>query len=210
MGVLGLRLASRRGDVARRSDIPMTYPHATCWAPIPPRINIRMMAMVALLCPVFVGADDLTDFRDGLDSSDAVIVERHSVIASLFTTSLFQKFERVARKHDMQCRYDFEPGPLGGRPPYRSLICGPDSIHLMVLSPIKDGHLFWFRSDWFSQACDGKTRYTREQLKAMAETFTADYQSALVNNWRVKQLSFGKLPSADVDTGCPEFPDLVE
>ena len=110
MGVLGLRLASRRGDAARRSDIPMNDPYATCWAPIPPRINIRMMAMVALLCPVFVGADDLTDFRDGLDSSDAVIVERHSVIDRC-SRPLFFRSLNVSRE-SMICSADMTLSPV--------------------------------------------------------------------------------------------------
>jgi len=175
------------------------------------KLAIAFLALTSLY-GVCVHADRVNDYSEGLNSSDMLIAENRSALSTPFTSSFSHLFESLARKHNMQCRYDPHTNEVI-KPPYPTLVCGPKRIPLVSLQPIWDRHYYVFQSAWFEEACKTDSAYTMKQLKGIAESFAADFKSALTRSARVAQITFGQQKGPDFDTACTDTAlptDLVE
>jgi hypothetical protein len=175
------------------------------------RLVIGFLAWISLY-GVCVRADRVSDYSEGLNSSDMLIAENWSALNTPLTSSFSHLFESLARKHNIQCRYDPHTNEVI-KPPYPTLVCGPKGIPLVSLQPIWDRHYYVFQSAWFEEACKTDSAYTMKQLKAIADSFAADFKSALAGNARVAHITVGLQKDPDVSAPCAvrDVPaDLVE
>jgi hypothetical protein len=173
---------------------------------------IPTLLTLAAFYGVRAHADRVSDYGEGLNSSDMLIAENRSPLTNFGTKSFPHLFENLARKHNLQCRYDPHTNEMI-RPPYPTLVCGPKQMPLVILQPIWDGHYYVFQSAWFEVACKTDSAYTMEQLKAIADSFATDFKSALAGSTRVAHITVGQQKDPDVGTRCDvrDVPaDLVE
>lgn len=175
------------------------------------RLGAVLLATTSLHS-IYALADRVGDLSEGLSSSEFIITERASIFPAPFTRSFPRLFESIARKHDMECRYNLHTNEVM-RPPYPTLECGPRDTRLVALQPSWDGHYYVFQSEWFQEGCRTSNPYTMKQLKVIADEFSADFHSALVKSWRVKLIVSGRRKDTDLlYAPCPgpPPPDLEE